>query len=125
MATGPRCGRPLGRSSRRGPWLLPGAAGAALLTVTCQTAPAERAGGVPALDVVSAYACSDGGNLWVERTPGRARVFRQAAPAVTLPDRSPESGLWYADDRWELRGEASELTFGRVGEDAVVCRPAP
>jgi hypothetical protein len=43
--------------------------------------------------------------------------------SVTLPDRRPESGLWFADDRWELRGEGPELTFGRVGEDAVVCRP--
>ena len=100
------------------------AVGAVLPLAACQTAPtsAEVATGAPAAST-GRYGCSDGDALSLQRFPDRARVVRGGGFSVNLPDRRPESGLWFADDRFELRGGGPELTFGRVGEDAVVCRP--
>ena len=103
------------------------AGGAASLTLAaCQTAPDRPAAAAasPSPEAVSRYGCSDGQALSASFFAGRSRavIARGSGFSVTLPRREAESGLWYADDDYELRGTGPEVTFGRVGEDAVVCR---
>lgn len=73
---------------------------------------------------ITRYLCSDGAALSAQIDPGRssAKVTRGGGFSVVLPTRRPESGLWFADDSYELRGQGPEVTFGPVGQDAVVCR---
>lgn len=104
------------------------AAGAAFVALSaCQTVRSALPSLPPPLgepDSVSRYGCSDGQALSAafHRGRGAAVVSRGGGFSVTLPARPAASGLWYADDRWELRGQGPEVTFGKVGEDAVVCR---
>ena len=92
----------------------------------CQSAPGPASpgtdGGAP--DAITRYGCSDGQALSAAffRARSEAVVTRGGGFRVALPDRRPESGVWFANDAYELRGQGPEVTFGRVGEDAVVCR---
>jgi hypothetical protein len=97
-------------------------AAAGLVLAACQSrGPVVMVG--PNADRVTRYGCSDGDALSAAFYPdGQVVVSRGGGFSVKLPRREAETGLWYADEWYELRGPGPEITFGKVGEDALVCR---
>ncbi|WGF86861.1 MliC family protein [Marinivivus vitaminiproducens] len=70
----------------------------------------------------AAYACDDGTGFDVAFQDGTAYVTFPDGARATLEGQPVGSGMWYLNDRYELRGKGDEAMWTEAGEASVPCR---
>lgn len=69
------------------------------------------------------YRCEDdaGFSVVFDNKADTATVTFAGEPPVILAGQRPASGIWYAGDRWELRGKGDAATLTRPGAAPIEC----
>ncbi|GLK76643.1 hypothetical protein GCM10008171_18970 [Methylopila jiangsuensis] len=108
----------------RRPLALSGLA-ATLLLAGCAAnpeAPARPASRAPSpAPEETRYACDDGSFLQVTFGDETAHVVMADGETATLVQRPAASGIWYASDRYDLRGKGDVASWSEQGRPAASC----